>query len=139
MDTRKTPIHPLATDAVLSPAETRVAAGYTAGLIGKEIADRCGITHNTVIKHTQNIYNKAGIRRSTNALVAWFLGKNAGIDLREFERMLGAALLLGLLTLQMALDQNDNYVRRQPTRRTETRKGGSRRRNEDDTLNLENL
>lgn len=127
---------PLATDALLTPAETRVAAGYTAGLIGKEIADRCGISHNTVVKHTQNIYDKAGIKRSTNALVAWFLSVNAHLDLREFERRLGALLLLGLLAFQMAYDQGDNYVRRTAPRRVEARKAGGRRRKDDDTLQI---
>jgi len=127
---------PLATDALLTPAETRVAAGYTAGLIGKEIADRCGISHNTVVKHTQNIYDKAGIKRSTNALVAWFLSVNAHLDLREFERRLGALLLLGLLAFQMAYDQSNNYVRRMAPRRVEARKAGGRRRKDDDTLQI---
>ena len=124
---------PLATDALLTPAETRVAAGYTAGLIGKEIADRCGISHNTVVKHTQNIYDKAGIKRSTNALVAWFLSVNAHLDLREFERRLGALLLLGLLAFQMAFEPaGDQYVRRAPGRRAEARAGRSRRRRDDE-------
>lgn len=70
--------HPLTTDAVLSPAETRVAVGYCYryGLIGKEIAERLNVSYNTVVRHTQNIYEKTGIRRSTNALVAWFLSTN---------------------------------------------------------------
>ena len=70
--------HPLATDAVLTPAETRVAVGYCYryGLTGKEIAGRLFVSYNTVVRHTQNIYEKTGIRRSTNALVAWFLSTN---------------------------------------------------------------
>ena len=62
--------HHLPTDRVLTRAETRIASGYVCGLIGKEIADACGVSHNTVVRHTQNIYDKTGIRRSTNALVA---------------------------------------------------------------------
>ena len=75
--------HPLATDALLTPAETRVAVGYCYcyGLIGKEIAVNLGISYNTVVRHTQNIYEKTGIRRSTNALVAWFLSANFNINL----------------------------------------------------------
>ena len=75
--------HPLATDAVLSPAETRVAVGYCYryGLIGKEIAERLNVSYNTVVRHTQNIYEKTGIRRTTNALVAWFLATNFNINL----------------------------------------------------------
>lgn len=131
-NTRNTP---LLTDAILTPAETRIASGYTAGLIGKEIASRCGISYNTVVKHTQNIYDKTGCRRSTNALVAWFLGTNARLDLREFERRLGAFLLLCLLGLQMAAEPSgDNYVRRSNTRRVEARARRGRRR--DDELNL---
>lgn len=75
--------HPLATDAVLSPAETRVAVGYCYryGLIGKEIAERLNISYNTVVRHTQNIYEKTGIRRNTNALVAWFLSTNFQLNI----------------------------------------------------------
>lgn len=47
----------LATDSILTKAETRVASGYVSGLIGKEIADACNISHNTVVRHTQNIYD----------------------------------------------------------------------------------
>ena len=65
MENTRNTLTPLLTDAILTPAETRIASGYTAGLIGKEIADRCGISYNTVVKHTQNIYDKAGIKRST--------------------------------------------------------------------------
>ena len=75
--------HPLQTDAVLTPAETRVAVGYCYryGLIGKEIAERLNISYNTVVRHTQNIYEKTGIRRSTNALVAWFLSTNFNFNI----------------------------------------------------------
>lgn len=140
MNTRKTSFAPLATDAILSPAETRIASGYTAGLIGKEIAARVGVSHNTVIRHTQNIYAKTGIRHSTNALVAWFLSVNAKLDLREFMRGFGAFLLLCLLATQMLFDQDDSYVRRPATRRAEARKGGRRRRREDeDELTLQLL
>ena len=70
----------------LTKAETRVAAGYVDGLIGKEIADRYGISYSTVVNHTQHIYDKAGIRHSTNALVAWFLSKTFNLDLAELRR-----------------------------------------------------
>lgn len=76
----------LVTDSILTRAETRIASGYVCGLIGKEIADACEISYNTVVRHTQNIYEKTGIRRSTNALVAWFLAVNLKLDLGEFER-----------------------------------------------------
>lgn len=138
MDTRKTsPLPPLATDAILSPAETRIASGYTSGFIGKEIADRVGISYNTVVKHTQNIYDKAGCKRSTNALVAWFLSRNVGIDLREFERRIGAVLLLALLAIQMSTDPSgDQFVRRAGRTRPEARARRSRRRDDEASLDL---
>lgn len=83
------------TDAILSKAEARVARGYVDGLIGKEIADRLCISYNTVIRHTQNIYEKIG-RRSVNALVAWWFCENFDIDLKEAARRIGAACLLML-------------------------------------------
>lgn len=131
---------PYRTDDVLTPAETRIAAGYVSGLIGKEIADRAGVSYNTVVKHTQNIYDKVGCRRSTNALVAWWLSVNAAIDLREVERSIGALLLLALLSLQMAFDPSgDSYVRRAPGRRVEARARRGRRREDDNTLDISTI
>ena len=86
----------LRTDSVISPAETRVAIAYTLGDIGKEVGQRLGIAHGTVVRHTQNIYEKTGIRHSTNALVAWFLSENCGVNLSDFGRRLGAGCLLAL-------------------------------------------
>ena len=124
----------LNTDDILSPAETKVAAGYVSGMIGKEVASAIGISHNTVIRHTQNIYDKTGIPRSTNALVAWFLAKNYDLDLSEVKRRIGAALLLALITFQtVTTDVSSDFVRTARVRRVEARKGGRRgRRDEDD-------
>lgn len=131
----------LATDTILTPAETRIAAGYACGLIGKEIADACGVSYNTVVRHTQNIYDKTGIRRSTNALVAWFLSRNFGIDLDEFRRRLTAALLLALLCVQTAcVDFGNPAIRRSSTRKTEARKGAGRKgRRDERTYELFNI
>ena len=89
----KTTTTDLKTDIILTPAETRVAVAYVLGDIGKEVGERLHIAYNTVIRHTQNIYDKTGIRRSTNALVAWFLAENCDIDLRELARRAGAGFL----------------------------------------------
>lgn len=127
----------LPTDEILTKAETRIASGYTCGMIGKEIADAAGISHNTVIRHTQNIYEKAGIPHSTNSLVAWFLAKNFNIDLSEFRRRVGAVCLLAILCIQMyETDFGDSFIRA-TARRSEARKGrGKRRKEEDDTYYL---
>jgi DNA-binding CsgD family transcriptional regulator len=132
----------LETDKVLTPAETRVASGYTAGMIAKEIASAAGISHNTVIRHTQNIYDKAGIPRSTNALVAWFLSEKFHIDLAEFRRRVGAALLLALISVQtVCTDFSSDFVRSARVRRVEARKGGrrGRRREDENTLDITNI
>ena len=128
----------LDTDKVLTPAETRVASGYVAGMIGKEIASAAGISHNTVVRHTQNIYDKTGIPRNTNALVAWFISENFHIDLAEFKRRVGAALLLAIIAFQtVATDFSSDFVRSARVRRVEARKGGRRRRREDEnTLDI---
>ena len=123
----------LKTDAILTPAETRIASGYVAGMIGKEIASAAGISPNTVVRHTQNIYDKTGIPRSTNALVAWFLSKNYNIDLAEFRRRVGAALLLALISFQtVATDFSSDFVRTARVRRVEVRKAGRRGRRDED-------
>ena len=124
----------LPTDKVLTKAETRIACGYVAGMIGKEIANACGVSYNTVVRHTQNIYEKTGIRRSTNALVAWFLSKNYDIDLGDFRRRVGAFFLLIIVSVQtVCVDFDNSPVRRFPSRRIEARKGaGKKGRREDD-------
>lgn len=125
---------PLATDTILTPAETRIASG----LIGKEIADACDISYNTVVKHTQNIYEKTGIKRSTNSLVAWFLSVNYKIDLAEFGRRLVAFALFLIMSAE-AVDttMSSQLVRRYPTRRIETRaRRGSRRGRREDECDL---
>lgn len=128
------------TDSVLTKAETKIASGYVCGLIGKEIADKCGISPMTVVRHTQNIYAKTGIPHSTNALVAWFLSKNFNLDLSEFKRSLGAFCLFLLVSFQIATTDFDNsFVRRTSSRRVEARRCGrrTRRGREDDTYYLE--
>lgn len=128
----------LETDKVLTPAETRVASGYVSGMIGKEIADAAGISHNTVVRQTQSIYDKTGIPRNTNALVAWFISENFHIDLAEFRRRVGAALLLAIIAVQtVATDFSSDFVRSARVRRVEVRKGGRRRRQEEDENTLD--
>ena len=127
----------LKTDSILSKAETRIAIGYSEGKIGKEIADEYNLSYNTVVRHTQNIYDKADIPRSTNSLVAWFLSKNFNLDLRELRRSIGSILLLCLLGIQMAVDTSDNYVRMRSLRRVEARKGNTRKGRRDEELTLE--
>lgn len=127
----------LKTDDILTPAETRIASGYVSGMIGKEIASAAGISHNTVVRHTQNIYDKVHIHRNTNALVAWFLEKNYDLDLSEIKRRIGAAVLLAILSVQaIHTDFSSDFVRASRVRRVEARKGGRRRKEDEDTINL---
>lgn len=110
---------PLKTDVVLTKAETKIASGYVCGLIGKEIADDCDISYNTVVRHTQNIYEKTGIPHSTNALVAWFLEKNFDLDLSEFKRGFIAFLLFLLVCFEIATTDFDSpYLKRIKARRS---------------------
>ena len=130
---------PLKTDSILTPAETRVASGYVSGMIAKEIAGAAGVSPNTVARQTQSIYDKTGIPRSTNALVAWFLSENYGLDLSEFRRRVGAALLLLLISFQtINTDFSSDFVRQGRTRRVEVRRTGrrGRRQEDEDTLDL---
>lgn len=126
----------LKTDSVLTKAETRIAVGYTEGKIGKEIADEYGLSYNTVIRHTQRIYDKADIPRSTNSLVAWFISKNFDIDLRELRRGLGSIILLCILGIQ-AIESNDNsFIRANALRRVEARKTAKKRNKREEELTL---
>ena len=107
------------TDDILTKAETKVASGYVCGLIGKEIADSCDISYNTVVRHTQNIYEKTGIKHSTNALVAWFLEKNFDLDLSDIKRRFIAFILFLLVCFQIATTDFDNpYLKRIKLRRS---------------------
>lgn len=110
----------------------RIAVGYTDGLIGKEIADRYGISYNTVVKHTQNIYGKTNIRHSTNALVAWFIATNYGIDLNELRRKVESMILLALIVINIASADNTYFSRRIRQKRTEIQRVSGRRRGDDD-------
>ena len=130
----------LATDSILTLPETRVASGYVSSLIGKEISSTCDISYNTVVRHKQNIYDKTGIKRSTNALVAWFLERNFRLDLSEFKRGFGAFILFLLVSFQIATTDFDNsFVKRTSARRVEVRKAGrrARRTREEDTYYLD--
>jgi len=120
------------TDEVLTKSENKVAVGYVLGLIGKEIADKLGISHNTVVRHTQHIYDKTGIPRSTNALVAWYLTENYQLDLSELKRGLGAFILLGVLAVHMVATDFDSRFVRTSIRRVEARRPNRRRRREDE-------
>lgn len=84
----------LKTDKRLSSQETRVSILYCLGYIGKEVADKLGISYNTIIRHTQHIYDKLECKHSTNALVGEFLSRNYSIDIKELGRRIGAAILL---------------------------------------------
>lgn len=131
----------LPTDEVLTPTETAIAAGIACGLSGNEIAELNHVSRKTVITHTQNIYDKIGIKtRSVNALAVWFLEKNLKLDLSEIRRRAGAMMLLGLVMFQMAATDFDNqFVRARTTRASSARVTGARgRRNEDNnTFNLQ--
>lgn len=107
----------LKTDIVLTPAETRVAMAYVLGDIGKEVGVRLNIAYNTVVRHTQNIYDKAGIRRSTNALVAWFLAENCGIDIADLARRAGAGFLAIIVCSTIFFGSDDMLARRARSRR----------------------
>lgn len=102
----------LKTDATLTRAETRVAMAYVLGDIGKEVGERLGIAYYTVVRHTQNIYEKAGIRHSTNALVAWFLTENCEIDLKELARRAGASFLIIIMCATIFFGSDDMMARR---------------------------
>ena len=124
-------------DSILTKSETRIAEGYASGHIGKEIAYKLGISYNTVARHTQHIYDKTGIRRSTNALAAWFLSKKYGFDLAELEREFGAFVLVCILGLQIVTtDFGDSFVRNYG-KRVETRTARGRRGRREDDLPLD--
>lgn len=106
----------LRTDGVITKAETRVAIAYALGDIGKEVGKRLGIAHGTVVRHTQNIYEKAGIRHSTNALVAWFLTENYGLNLSELGRRVGSGALMILFCLYTFGDADNDFSARRARR-----------------------
>lgn len=112
----------LKTDSILTKAETRIALGYVDGKIGKEIAADNNLSYNTVVRHTQNIYDKTGIRRSTNALASWFIKVNYSLDLDELKRSIYGFVLFLIMIPQTVNPDFDNYpLRKFSSRRIETR------------------
>lgn len=127
----------LPTDEILTPSETAIAAGFASGLTGKEIADLNNVTQATVIRHTQNIYDKTGINRATNALAVWFIAKNFSLDLSEIKRRAGAVLLLGLVVFQLSTtDFDSQFVRTRTTRTTSARAARGRKNEDSNTFKL---
>lgn len=84
------------------------------------------------MRHTQNIYEKTGIRRTTNALVAWFIARNCRIDMREVLRSVTGFCLFVLVSVQTVLCSGDTYVRVPRGCRTEARMQRSRTRKDND-------
>jgi LuxR family transcriptional regulator, maltose regulon positive regulatory protein len=58
---------------LLTPKELAVYAQLKTGLLNKEIADKNGVTIDTVKKHCKNIYAKLEVRNRTEAVM---LGMN---------------------------------------------------------------
>ena len=80
------------TDSILTKREAQVAELCVKGYIGKEIADKLNTSYRTVVNHFQNIYDKTGIRRSTNALVSWWFCVNFSIDISETAKQIIAGI-----------------------------------------------
>jgi DNA-binding NarL/FixJ family response regulator len=57
-----------ASQAVLSVRENEVLVLLSKGLLYKEIADRLGVSHETVKKHLKNIYQKLHVNNKIEAL-----------------------------------------------------------------------
>ena len=90
------------TDSILTKREAQVAELCVKGYIGKEIADKLNTSYRTVVNHFQNIYDKTGIRRSTNALVSWWFCVNFSIDISETAKQIIAGvffLMVGVTTV----------------------------------------
>ena len=110
----------LNTDTDLTPMETVIVSGYSVGMSGKEIAEKNFISPATVIRHTQNIYDKLDIKRNIGALVSWFLEKYFRLDMAEIKRRAGAICLLCIIGVQIVTtDFNSTFIR--STRATTTR------------------
>jgi RNA polymerase sigma factor (sigma-70 family) len=53
---------------LLTPKEKEVLELLSKGLLYKEIAERLGVTHETVKKHLKNIYQKLHVQNKIEAL-----------------------------------------------------------------------
>jgi DNA-binding NarL/FixJ family response regulator len=53
---------------VLTPRELEILSLIAMGLTNREIADRLGISHNTVKTHVGHILEKLGLRNRTEAV-----------------------------------------------------------------------
>jgi len=98
----------------LTNREYQVARLYAEGYVGKEIADIICASYRTVVNHTQNIYEKAGIPRCTNAISTWWLCRefNIQFELAPAIRKVGATALVSLLMFSMNISNEYLRVRR---------------------------
>lgn len=60
----------------LTPREEEIVRLLCSGMSNKEIAERCGITEQTVKDHLKHVYDKVGTRQRT-ALIARLIGLSA--------------------------------------------------------------
>ena len=61
---------------LLTPREDEILALLAKGLLGKEIANHLGISHETVGSHLKNIYRKLGVTSRTQATIKFFQRKS---------------------------------------------------------------
>lgn len=112
------------TDEVLTKCQTKIMHGYLNGMIGKEIADWLNISYRTVVVHTQNMYEKLGIPRSTHALVSWWYQTNFDIDIKKIISVILILFCIPTITERM-------YVRGTRSARTASYYRVHRRFNEE--------
>jgi DNA-binding CsgD family transcriptional regulator len=119
----------------LTKAEKKVAMCYASGLIGKEVADKLGISYSTQSTHIQHIYEKANIPHNEASLVAWFFRTYFKISTDDLFRQLGAMIFLALF-LTTFIEPRSNYARSSRARiERPSRRGG--RRDGNLTINYE--
>jgi len=99
-------------EARLTDREYQIARLYAEGYVGKEISDIIHASYRTVVNHTQNIYDKTGIPRCTNAIASWWLCHEFNITfaLAPAARKVGAAIMLALFMATMT-SIDDDYMR----------------------------
>lgn len=91
------------TDTILSRREREVMNLVVLGYSAREISTHMNVIYQCVANHLQSIYDKAGTKRTLQALVTWYFTQNFGITLNvsEMTRKVGAAILLCLFSAQV--------------------------------------
>lgn len=108
-------------DVTLTKRENQIAGLIFCGLAKKEIADRLKVAYGTINVILDRAYKKTGTSK-LNELGSWWANRAfaLNIDFQQLQKTIIALCFLGLIVLQIAFDNDNDFcrIRRCRSRRT---------------------